>query len=529
MNNSIGIDFGTSNTLIAVWNAARQQSRTLALPEFSRPYTQGDETVHLIPSLIHYAAGKRQWIGNQVLTQGLYGSPHTLRWMKRYISQRSPLKLSIDGRDITPAEAARDFLSTLIAYAHAEIQTPIQSIGLSVPVESFEHYVSWLENVIRDTGFSSFRLIDEPSAAALGYGEHIQPGSVYFIFDFGGGTLNASVVLMESENKMQGISRCRVLGKAGRDIGGSTIDRWLFEALLSMQHLNADDDHVRQVSNRLLVECEKAKEQLSLNEQVELDLSCIAHHGIQSISLERTQFETILENQHLFVQINQVIRSALNGARERGYDEDQIQSVLMIGGSSQIPSVQRSIRQIFGQERVHAQRPMDAIALGVARLAGGVDFYDFIQHDYAIRYTNPETGAYEYKNIIQKGAAYPSLKPEARLTIKGSYSGQQKLGIAIFEISSFSQSNLDNLELVFDPQGYARIMPLTSLEKEKRQYFWMNEHSPTFIEAKPPALQGMARFEVQFYISDQKQLLITVFDIQTGKTIIERKPVISLS
>jgi molecular chaperone DnaK len=108
-----------------------------------------------------------------------------------------------------------------------------------------------------------FRLIDEPSAAALGYGAHIQPGHVYLLFDFGGGTLHASVILIEAEANSATGRRCRVLGKAGRDIGGTSIDQWLFQEVLRQNHRADADEDIRRISTALLVECERVKEELS--------------------------------------------------------------------------------------------------------------------------------------------------------------------------------------------------------------------------------------------------------------------------
>ncbi|MCE1255064.1 MAG: Hsp70 family protein, partial [Anaerolineae bacterium] len=431
--------------------------------------------------------------------------------------------------EITPSQAAAYYLTSLVSFTAHEASLSGASIGLSVPVEAFEHYDAWLSNVIKNAGYPTYRLIDEPSAAALGYGEHIRPGSVYLIFDFGGGTLHASLVLIEeNEIASQSSSRCRVLGKAGRDIGGSSIDFWLYEYLLLKHGLSPQDESIRGYSNKLLIECEKIKEMLTTQLEAPFNLMINDNNPIIGI-VTRTEFESLLENKHLFLAINQTIRAALNNARERGYDEDQIQSVLMIGGSSLIPSVQQLLRQSFGAERVHAHRPMDAIARGAARLAGGADFYDFIQHEYAIRYSDPTSGDYDYKTIIQKGISYPSTTPEATLVIKGAYTGQQKLGIAIFEISRTNQECAGQMELIFDSDGFARMQPLTSREKEQRQYFWMNEQSPTFIEARPPAIQGEARFEANFYVGSNKQLLISVIDLQSGQSICDRQAVITLS
>src|SRR5215475_14817117 len=115
----------------------------------------------------------------------------------------------------------------------------------------------------------------------------------------------------------------------------------------------------------------------------------------------------------------------------------------MVGGSSLIPAVQRTVQRIFGKDCVRWNRPLDAVARGAAALVAGVDFYDHIQHDYAIRYVNPQKGDYDYRVIVQHATPYPTLEPVARLTIKATYDGQTQLGIA-----------------VFDPSGAVRVTPL---------------------------------------------------------------------
>src|SRR6266540_1234243 len=235
MPGRLGIDFGTSNTVVAVWDEAGKEGVPLHIPDYGRllHYRRGDhkaEDISLIPSLIHYAADNRRWLGNQVLSQNLAHSERTFRWMKRYIANRSPIKVRLDGRELSHFDAGRDFLAAVLASAAAEID-----------------------------------LIDEPSAAALGYGANLQPGQVYLIFDFGGGTLDVAMVLIE-ETAAQAEEpgrRCRVLGKAGADVGGVSVDQWLFPEVLQRCGRHDTDEDVRRVSRLVLRECEQAKERLS--------------------------------------------------------------------------------------------------------------------------------------------------------------------------------------------------------------------------------------------------------------------------
>ncbi|MEA4909400.1 MAG: Hsp70 family protein [Anaerolineaceae bacterium] len=530
MTGRLAIDFGTSNTVLAVWDADRKEGIPLHLPEYGRQFQQGDETVSVIPSLIHYAAGGRRWIGNQVGQRKLAHSRYTFRWMKRYISHRSPMRVQVDGQEITPFKAGQDFLSTLLLFAAQQLDLHDEEIALSVPVESFEHYENWIANVLASAGFQRYRLIDEPSAAALGYGAHILPGNVYLIFDFGGGTLHTAIVLMESEENAAAGKRCRVLGKAGRSIGGTTIDQWLFSEVLHQANRRDSDEDIRRISGAILVECERVKETLSFQEEAGLSVSDAETGARIEAHFDRRSFEALLDRHELFTEIHQVLRSALNAARERGYDEDAIQAVLMVGGSSQIPAVQQALSQRFGRDKVFFNRPLDAIARGAAAFNAGVDFFDHIQHDYAIRYVDPHQGDYAYRMIVPQGTPYPTQDPVARLAVKASYDGQQQLGIAIFEMGKAARSTAEpNVELVFDPGGAARLIPLTAQEMEQRTQFWMNEQQPTFLQANPPAHQGEPRFEVEFRVDANKRLTINARDLHTDRWVYQDYPVVKLT
>lgn len=132
----------------------------------------------------------------KVLKKEVYASDRTFRWMKRYISMRSAVKRR-DGRELSPYDAGRDFLSLVLAVALETERVGDEEVAFTVPVESFEHYENWLTEVAAAAGISRFRLIDESSAVALGYGAHVQPGQAYLIIDFGGGTLDVAVVRIE--------------------------------------------------------------------------------------------------------------------------------------------------------------------------------------------------------------------------------------------------------------------------------------------------------------------------------------------
>src|SRR5262245_30057299 len=105
----LAIDFGTSNTVVAHWDEIQQTGVPLHVRDFGRYYQQENTRISVIPSVIHLTNDNRSWIGNQVLQQNLYNSRQTFRWMKRYISNRSPHKLRVAGRELSHFDAGREF------------------------------------------------------------------------------------------------------------------------------------------------------------------------------------------------------------------------------------------------------------------------------------------------------------------------------------------------------------------------------------------------------------------------------------
>jgi molecular chaperone DnaK (HSP70) len=324
--------------------------------------------------------------------------------------------------------------------------------------------------------------------------------------------------------------RCRVLGKAGTELGGMVLDSWLFQEVLRRNNRHDSDDDVRRLSRALLMECERAKERLSGSERAEVSVMDPDSGGLLGADFTRAEFEELLDRNDAFTRIDATIRRALNMARERGYSEESLRAVLLVGGSSLIPSVQRTVQRIFGRDKVMLHRPLDAVARGAAAFVAGVDFYDHIQHDYAIRFVNPTRGDYDYRTLVKRGTPYPTSDPVARLEVKATYDGQPQLGIAIYELGEQrSREASGPVELVFDPSGAARVVAVTAADEEKRTHFWVNEGCPTFLLADPPARQGEARFEVEFGIDGNKRLLITARDLVSGQLTHKDYPVVKLT
>lgn len=525
MENKLAIDFGNSNTVLALWNAEAQRSETLRLDG----YSMADGFV--IPSLIHYVSAEKILIGQQVLAAGLLSSPQTFRWMKRYISLRSPYSIQTAPGKISARQAAEDFLKLIEVSAFAQAAFDPDEITLSVPLEAFEHYENWLaadraQNA--DRRQRRIRIIDEASAAAAGYEETVHAGDALLLLDFGGSTLQAVVAAVREapEAKETAGRFCTVAGKSACGIGGATLDTWIYEEICRDHHLLPQG--IEGCSRALLQRCEQLKLDLSEAKTAHFEFR-LPDGRLLSTEYERAFLNRLFEKRGLYRILHERIREALLQAADHGYPQDRIKKVIPVGGGCRIPAVLDLMAGIMGEATLLKGEPMGAVARGAACFAGGMDIYDFIQHDYAVRYRDPASGEYAFQPIIRKGTPYPSSGPVAALKVKASFENQQLLGLAIYEISHQSVLPADHYEILFDERGEVRLFPLGTQEQNAQLRHWMNERTPSFLKAEPPAQKGQPRFETLFEISPNKMLLLTATDLETGKILFDKFPVIRLS
>ena len=145
MPGRLAVDFGTSNTVLALWDPDRKEASTYAPAAYRSLYPQGGGTTKVVPSLIHYGEDQRQWLGQQVLQRNLLKHPHTLRWAKRYIGRGGTSRgRRIGDRQVSFHQAGQDFLTGLLLLAREDLGLVDEEIALTVPVDSYEHYAAWL-------------------------------------------------------------------------------------------------------------------------------------------------------------------------------------------------------------------------------------------------------------------------------------------------------------------------------------------------------------------------------------------------
>jgi molecular chaperone DnaK (HSP70) len=521
MGDKIVIDFGTSNTVVARFNQAINEPEILRFDNISKYYTYPVSSAtlvktHFIPSLIYFN-GDSPMIGNEVLNKGLSNHRHTFKWMKRYIANHQLITKRINSKPISYFDAGEAFLSKLINICQAEYDK-IDEFIFTLPVEAYEDYQEWISNICIKNNISQYRVIDEPSACALGYSEDITPNDIFLIFDFGGGTLEVSIVKITFEKGAS--QKSVVLGKAGEDIGGIDIDKWIFLDLLHKNNLTIDE--VKLIDTLIMEEVENLKISLSFEQEKEVSVFDDVHGRLISNRYTRIELENILEEKKLYFNIQKIIDTALDDALNKGIRKQDIKEVLMIGGSSLIPSVRRAVGQNFAKEQIKSFSPFDACAKGACYFAIGAKIFDFIQHSYGLKHLDEEKGEYAYEVLIPKGTPYPTKEEFVSMFIDGAYEGQEELELLIYELGKEKSLDRDK-EIVFDTAGHIRFEAPV-----KHTHLWLNERNPTFIRLNPPAESGTQRLKVSFKVDANKRLCVTVFDLKTNKFLYENQPVVKL-
>lgn len=533
----IGIDFGAANTVVARWDSALGQGAPVPMDgiDLLREGTSG-VTQRVIPSLVAFShGGDQRWVGAQVATRPELladDGVSVFQSSKSQVTGRAvDIARRVGDRRITGREAATQFLIDVTALAVLAVGADDLEIVATAPVETFDTYRDWLvREVASGMGGTRLRVVDEATAAAVGYQARMSPGDVFCVFDFGAGTLDISVVRISDPDDDRARSGVRVIAKAGLDLGGNHIDAVLAEWAAGQSGLPpADAVAWNRIFRRLLTSAEAAKVTLTTRDRAVISAEDQVTGARYRARITRQEFERLLRDQDVLGRTGRGLRKALDDAAARGYPASEIAGVFLVGGSSLIPAVRDLVLMQFDPAIVHQDRPLEAVAAGAAAIAGGQELNDHVQHEYAIRHVG-DGDSYEFETLVAAGTAYPTPEPVRSLTIRAIHPGQRRLGIAIYERAHATYRDASaSREIVFDADGGARTVPVSPQRRQEQATLWLNEDSPTFLDADPPAEAGSDRFRLDFRVDAQKRLTVSAFDLKRKIWVLDRQPVVRLA
>jgi len=521
---TVAIDFGTSNTVISILEPDTQLPKSLRFPNISRLFTgittQGERLEFpVVPSLLFVKTGNQIILGEGVRSQRLglsqaYPPDRLFKKFKRDLAgDYQPPSRLIDGVNYNSISISELFIQTIWSELKKQNIQPSHLI-FTVPVGAFERYLDWFRDLGTKLNVPKVSMIDESTAAALGYAVK-RPGVLILVVDFGGGTLDLSLVRTIQDRSL----RAEVVAKSEAYVGGEDIDIWIVEDYLHSQNLTPEQ--VGKIGYQNLLEiAERLKIQLSKHPSVAESWFDDESFMSYELKLNREKLEEILEYRQFLPQLRDALDEVLAFALKKGVSKNNIEQVLLVGGSCLIPAVQQLISSYFGRNKVKLNKPFDAVCHGALAITQVTDIEDFLRHSYAVRLWEPYSRTYTYYRLFEKGTKYPCQGSEW-LTLQVANQGQTEIRLDIGELGDMAQT-----EVAFDATGR---MTTSTLEHQETYRSLDPQHQKVCIaRLNPPGDAGVDRISVLFAVDSHRTLLATVRDLLTGRMLVEREAIYKL-
>lgn len=514
---AIALDFGTCNTVLARWNEATGRADLVAIPGLSRhfdfrlPGEAREQRANVIPTLIHYGQADHRLLGDQVAREGLVDHRGTFRWVKLDLLQGNDRPRRANGALRRPSQAAGDFLGDVLMFGLGALGgEPDEELVLTVPVEAYDHYVDWLRGTVEAVaGSRRVRLLDEATACILGYQETVRNDDVYMIVDFGGGTLDVSLVRVNLGG--DGLQKCVIRGRAGEELGGMLVDHWMLERMKEVEELSEED--IREVGTPLLRGIEDAKIALSSGaESADVTQLNDLTGRLVSHTFTAAELRSILEGKDFTRLVARTLERAMDAANEKyRVRKRDIRRVFMVGGTSLLLGVRELVAGLMPDVPVECHEPFGAIAGGACRYLGQ-DFDPTLVHDYEIKRWNPERKDFEFVVVIPKGTQYPTDGAVKGLYIFSACDQARELNQVVFE---HSEQVRPGSVFIMGPDGRMQEQKTAGERIDRRRA--LNPDAQDFIRPDPPCDRDQTkRFVVGFGVDENKRLTVSIKDTLPG-------------
>ncbi len=402
MGKAVGIDLGTTNSVVAVLEGG--EPTVIANAE-------GNRTT---PSIVAFKS-EEVLVGELAKRQAVTNPDNTVRSIKRHIGTN--WKESFEGKDYTPQEISARILQKLKRDAESYLGDDVTDAVITVPAYFNDAERQATKEAGQIAGLNVLRIINEPTAASLSYGLENNEDQKILVFDLGGGTFDVSI--LEISEGVFEVKSTSGDSKLGGDDWDQRVMDWLIEKFKSSTGIDLSND--KMAIQRVQEAAEKAKIELSSTSETEINLPFITANdaGPQHLleKLSRSEFEKITAD--LVQRTKEPVENALSDAGMKFSDIDHI---ILVGGSTRMPSVQQLVKSLTGKDPHKGVNPDEVVASGAAIQAGVLkgDVKDVLLLDVTPLTLGVETKGGIMTKMIERNTTIPTKRSEVFSTAENN-------------------------------------------------------------------------------------------------------------
>jgi molecular chaperone DnaK len=402
MGKAVGIDLGTTNSVVAVLEGGEPSVIANA---------EGNRTT---PSIVAFKS-EEVLVGELAKRQAVTNPDNTVRSIKRHIGTN--WKESFEGKDYTPQEISARILQKLKRDAESYLGDDVTDAVITVPAYFNDAERQATKEAGQIAGLNVLRIINEPTAASLSYGLENNEDQKILVFDLGGGTFDVSI--LEISEGVFEVKSTSGDSKLGGDDWDQRVMDWLIEKFKSSTGIDLSND--KMAIQRVQEAAEKAKIELSSTSETEINLPFITANdaGPQHLleKLSRSEFEKITAD--LVERTKEPVENALSDA---GMKFSDIDHVILVGGSTRMPSVQQLVKSLTGKDPHKGVNPDEVVASGAAIQAGVLkgDVKDVLLLDVTPLTLGVETKGGIMTKMIERNTTIPTKRSEVFSTAENN-------------------------------------------------------------------------------------------------------------